>query len=132
MSVRIREKHLAKDRALKRRKRHLRVRRKVKGSPERPRLVVFRSHKHIYAQLVIDSPVGPAIVITGASTLSPEIREELRGKTKTEAAKLVGQLIAKRAIEKGYRKVAFDRAGYRYIGRVKALAEGAREGGLEF
>ncbi len=132
MSVKIREKHLAKDRALKRRKRHLRVRRKVKGTPDRPRLVVFRSHKHIYAQLVIDNPVGPATVITGASTLSPEIREEVKGKTKTEAAKLVGQLIAKRAMEKGYKQVAFDRAGYKYIGRVKALAEGAREGGLEF
>ncbi len=132
MSVKIREKHLAKDRALKRRKRHLRVRRKIKGTPERPRLVVFRSHKHIYAQLVIDNPIGPATVITGASTLSPEIREEVKGKSKTEAAKLVGQLIAKRAIDKGYKQVAFDRAGYKYIGRVKALAEGAREGGLEF
>ena len=132
MAVKIREKQLSKDRALKRRKRHLRVRRKVKGTPERPRLVVFRSHKHIYAQLVIDNPIGPATVITGASSLSPEIRDELKGKTKTEKAKIVGQLIAKRAIEKGIKQVAFDRGGYRYIGRVKALAEGAREGGLEF
>jgi len=118
---------------LRRKRRHLRVRKKVKGTEERPRLVVFKSAKHIYAQLVIDPPIGPCKVICGASTLSPEIREEVKGlKGKIEKAKLVGKLIAKRALEKGFKKVVFDRAGYKYHGRVKALAEAAREAGLEF
>lgn len=118
---------------LKRKKRHLRVRKKVKGTLERPRLVVFKSNKHIYAQLVIDSPVGPCKVITGASTLSPEIREEVKAtKGKIEKAKLVGKLIASRVQAKGFKKVVFDRGGYKYHGRVKALADAAREAGLEF
>jgi len=118
---------------LKRKRRHLRVRKKVRGTPDRPRLVVYRSLKHIYAQLVIDQPTGPCKVITGASSLSPEIREEVKAvKGKTERAKLVGKLIAKRAMEKGYKKVVFDRAGYKYHGCVKALADAAREAGLEF
>uniref|UniRef100_A0A7C2K4U5 Large ribosomal subunit protein uL18 n=1 Tax=candidate division WOR-3 bacterium TaxID=2052148 RepID=A0A7C2K4U5_UNCW3 len=118
---------------LKRKRRHLRVRKKVKGTEERPRLVVFKSAKHIYAQLVIDPPFGPCRVICGASTLSPEIREEVKAvKGKIEKAKLVGKLIAKRALDKGFKKVVFDRAGYKYHGRVKALADAAREAGLEF
>lgn len=118
---------------LKRKKRHLRVRKKVKGTPERPRLVVFKSAKHIYAQLVIDPPIGSCKVITGASTLSPEIREEVKStKGKIERAKLVGKLIASKAQAKGYKKVVFDRGGYKYHGRVKALADAAREAGLEF
>ncbi|MEO0229812.1 MAG: 50S ribosomal protein L18 [candidate division WOR-3 bacterium] len=118
---------------LKRKKRHLRVRKKVKGTPERPRLVVFKSTKHIYAQLVIDPPVGSCKVITGASTLSPEIREEVKStKGKIEKAKLVGKLIASKAQAKGYKKVVFDRGGYKYHGRVRALADAAREAGLEF
>lgn len=118
---------------LKRKKRHLRVRKKVKGTPERPRLVVFKSNKHIYAQLVIDPPVGPCKVITGASTLSPEIRDQLKTvKGKLEKARLVGKLVAQRVLEKGFKKIVFDRGGYKYHGRVKALAEGAREAGLEF
>lgn len=117
----------------RRKRRHLRVRKKVVGTEERPRLVVKKSLKHIYAQLVIDPPLGPCRVITGASTLSPEIREEVaQAKGKVAQARIVGRLIAKRALEKGITKVAFDRAGYRYHGRVKALAEGAREGGLQF
>jgi len=117
----------------RRKRRHLRVRKKVSGTPERPRIVVKKTAKHIYAQLVIDPPFDTAQVITGASTLSPEIRDELKNiRGKIEKAKLVGKLLAKRALEKGFKKVVFDRSGYRYHGRVKALAEGAREGGLEF
>ncbi len=109
-----------------------RVRKKVSGTPERPRLRVFKSHKHVYAQLIIDPPLGPCRVITGASSLSPEIREEAKGKPKTEKAKLVGKLIAQRAAERGIKKVVFDRGGYPYHGVIKALAEAAREAGLEF
>ena len=121
------------EKVLRRLRRHKRIRKKVIGTEERPRLVVYKSAKHIYAQLVIDPPTGTARVLTGASTLSPDIREKVKeAKTKTEKAKLVGQLIAERAKKLGITKVAFDRAGYKYIGRVKALADGAREAGLEF
>ncbi len=121
------------EKVLRRKRRHLRVRKKVLGTPERPRLCVYKSLKHIYAQLIIDPPIGPCKVLTGASTLSPEIREEVKkAKGKTAKAKLVGKLIAERAKKLGITKVVFDRAGYKYHGRVKALAEGAREGGLEF
>lgn len=121
------------EKVLRRKRRHLRVRKKVAGSEDRPRLTVYRSLKHIYAQIVVDPPIGPSKTIAGASTLSKEIQEELKNaKSKTEKARIVGRLIAKRAIEKGIKKVAFDRSGYKYHGRVKALAEGAREGGLEF
>ncbi len=117
----------------RRKRRHLRVRKKVKGTEERPRLVVYKSNKHIWAQIVVDPPIGPSRVITGASSLSPEIRDTIKDmKGKIAKAKEVGKLIAKRALEKGITKVAFDRAGYKYHGRVKALADGAREGGLEF
>ena len=121
------------EKVLRRLRRHKRIRKKVIGTEERPRLVVYKSAKHIYAQLVIDPPMGTAKVITGASTLSPDIRDKVKeAKSKTEKAKLVGQLIAERAKKHGITKVAFDRAGYRYIGRVKALADAAREAGLEF
>jgi len=126
------ELHKAEYRHWRRARRALRVRKKVVGTPERPRLRVFKSHKHVYAQLIVDPPVGPCRIITGASSLSPEIREEARGKPKMEKAKLVGQLIAKRALERGIKKVVFDRGGYPYHGVVKALAEAAREAGLEF
>ena len=109
--------------------RHLRVRRKVSGTPERPRLCVFRSLKHIYAQ-VIDDTRGHTLV--SASDLDPEVREQVQGKTKTERARLVGQVLARRALEAGITRVVFDRGGYKYHGRVKALADGAREGGLQF
>ncbi|RKZ27251.1 50S ribosomal protein L18 [bacterium] len=118
-----------KRKRLKRKKRHMRVRKKIFGTPERPRLCVFRSLKHIYAQ-IIDDTVGHTLV--AASTLSPEIRDRIKGMKKTEQAKEVGKLLAKLALEQGIEKVAFDRAGYRYHGRVRALAEGAREGGLKF
>ena len=112
-----------------RKKRHLRLRNKIAGTAECPRLNVYRSEKHIYAQL-IDDEQGHTIV--SASTLDPEIRGEVESGGNTEAAKKVGQLVAKRALEKGYTTVVFDRGGYLYHGRVKELAEAAREAGLQF
>jgi large subunit ribosomal protein L18 len=116
-------------RVMGRRKRHLRVRRKVTGTAERPRLCVFRSLRHIFAQ-VIDDSAGQTLV--SASTLSKELRESLGGKSAIDASKAVGVLLAERAKAKGIETVKFDRGGYLYHGRVKALAEGAREGGLKF
>ncbi len=110
-------------------RRHRRIRKKVFGTPERPRLCVFRSNKHIYAQ-IIDDTIGHTLV--SASTLDPELREKLQKTWNKEAAREVGKLIARRALEKGIKKVVFDRGGYKYHGRVKELAEGAREGGLVF
>ena len=106
-----------------------RIRKRIFGTEERPRLSVFRSAKHIYAQVVVDS-TGATII--AASTLSPEIRTELGELDKSGAAKKVGQLIGKKAQEKNIRRVVFDRNGFLYHGRVRALAEGARESGLEF
>ena len=108
-------------------RRHLRVRKKVEGVAERPRLAVFRSLSHIYAQ-VIDDDSGRALV--SASSLEKELRGE-KG-AKTEKAKKVGALVAQRALAAGVKKVVFDRGGFIYHGRVKALAEAAREGGLQF
>ncbi|MGQ9627953.1 MAG: 50S ribosomal protein L18 [Anaerolineae bacterium] len=110
-------------------RRHRKVRKKVLGTPERPRLNVFRSLKHIYAQ-IIDDRRGYTLV--AASTLDSEIREKIKELKKTEQAKLVGELVARRALEHGLKQVVFDRGGYRYHGRVKALAEAARKEGLEF
>jgi large subunit ribosomal protein L18 len=118
-----------KDRNESRRRRHLRIRRSVRGAADRPRLSVFRSIAHIYAQ-VIDDQRNSTLV--AASSLDPEIRTEAGKAKKADAGRLVGRLIARRAKEKGVRRVVFDRGGYLYHGRVKALAEGAREGGLEF
>jgi len=112
-----------------RKKRHRRVRQKVYGTPERPRLNVFRSNKHIYAQVINDED-GRTIV--AASTLDKELKDKLTSTANKEAARLVGQLVGKRALEKGIDKVVFDRGGYLYHGKVKELAEGAREAGLEF
>ncbi len=103
------------------------MRKKVQGTSERPRLCVFRSNAHIYAQLIDDDK---GITITGTSSLT--LGEEAKGLTKTEKSRLVGKRIAQLALERGIKKVVFDRNGYKYHGRVKALAEGAREGGLEF
>jgi len=116
-------------REVARKRRHRRVRKRVVGISQRPRFNVFRSLKHIYAQ-VIDDTRGHTLA--AASTLDPEIRDEVKGLTKTEQAKLVGGLLAKRALERGVKEVAFDRGGYKYHGRVKSLAEAAREEGLEF
>ncbi len=117
------------DRNSLRQRRHLRLRRRMAGGPARPRLAVFRSLSHIYAQIVDD---GRGQTLAAASTLDAELRESLQGKRKNEASKMVGALLAKRAAAKGITRVVFDRAGYAYHGRVKALADGAREGGLEF
>jgi large subunit ribosomal protein L18 len=110
-------------------RRHQRVRKHVAGTPERPRLNVFRSLAHIYAQ-VIDDVSGRTLV--SASTVEAELKSELAGKKKAEQAKRVGAAVAARAKAKGVTRVVFDRGGYKYHGRVKALADGAREGGLEF
>lgn len=112
-----------------RQRRHRRVRVQVHGTAERPRLNVFRSLRHIYAQLV-DDTVGHTLASAG--TLDAELRQGLGELKRTEQAKLVGQLLAKRALEKGVKQVVFDRGGYKYHGRVKALAEGARSAGLQF
>ncbi|NLY67078.1 MAG: 50S ribosomal protein L18 [Tissierellia bacterium] len=112
-----------------RKKRHRRVRKKVNGTPERPRLNIYKSNSHIYAQIINDVD-GHTLV--AASTLDKELRGKLNSTSNKEAARLVGELIGKRAIEKGIEKVVFDRAGYIYHGRVKELAEGAREAGLKF
>ena len=109
--------------------RHARIRAKVEGTPNRPRLSVFRSLSNIYAQ-IIDDEAGKTIV--SASTIDAEIKGQLAGKNKTEAAKLVGKLVAERAKSAGVSAVVFDRGGYKYHGRVAALAEAAREAGLEF
>jgi large subunit ribosomal protein L18 len=107
-------------------RRHRRIRAKVKGTQERPRLSVFRSNQHIYVQLIDDSQ---AQTLVSCSDLKVK---EKKGLTKMEIAKEVGKSIAKKALEKKIKKVVFDRGGYKYHGRVKAVAEGAREGGLEF
>lgn len=109
--------------------RHARVRKKIKGRAERPRLVVFKSSKHTYAQ-VIDDEQGRTLA--SISTLSPKFRERQKYGGNIAAAKIIGELIAKESLSKGIKKVVFDRGGYLFHGRVKALAESAREGGLEF
>ena len=110
-------------------RRHARVRKRVHGTPQRPRLSVFRSLRHIYAQ-VIDDTTGRTLV--AASTLDRELRPELDGKSKKARAELAGSLLARRALEAGISQVAFDRGGYRFHGRVRALAEAARGQGLKF
>ena len=110
-------------------RRHQRIRRNLHGTAERPRLNVFRSLEHIYAQ-VVDDEMGNTLA--AASTLDPELRGELDGLNKSQQATRVGQLVARRALARGLKQVVFDRGGYPYHGRVKALADGAREGGLEF
>ena len=119
--------HGPKKRHERRYNRHLRVRQRVAGNAERPRLVVFRSLKHIYAQLINDQ-LGTAML--GVTDTSEGIGASEGGKV--GKAKAVGQLLAERAKAAGITKVVFDRGGYQYHGRVKAVAEGAREGGLEF
>ncbi len=115
---------------IRREKIRKRVRSKIFGTPERPRLSVYRSLKHIYAQ-IIDDTKGHTLV--AMSSLSKEIRDQIKeAKTKTEVSRIVGLALAKKALEKGITKVVFDRNGYKYHGRVKALAEAAREGGLVF
>jgi large subunit ribosomal protein L18 len=120
---------LSTDREKLRKARHVRVRKKVSGTPEKPRLNVFRSIKHIYAQ-IIDDYSGKTLI--SASSIDKEIRAEIKRGCNVEAAKTVGLLIAKRATGKDIKSIVFDRGGYLFHGRIKALADAAREGGLEF
>lgn len=120
---------LKEDRNQARQVRHLRVRKKVVGTSERPRLNVFRSNRHMYAQLIDDTQ---GVTLAAASTMDPELREKFANGGNAGAAKAVGELLARRAKEKDIISVVYDRSGYLYHGRVAALAEGARAGGLEF
>ena len=110
-------------------KRKRRVRRKIFGTEEKPRLTVFRSARHIYAQVVVDTN---SHALAAASTLDKEARQHSPFESKVEAAKLVGKIVARRAMEKGVSRVVFDRNGFLYHGRVRAVATGAREEGLDF
>ncbi len=112
-----------------RKRRHQRIRRNIFGTPQKPRLNVFRSLNEIYVQ-VIDDLNGHTLV--SASSIDQELKSKVKDKTKIEQARLVGEAVAERAMDKGIKEVVFDRGGYKYIGRVAALAEGAREGGLKF
>lgn len=113
----------------KRKTRHLRIRRKVTGTPERPRLSIYRSLNNMYAQ-IIDDQAGNTLV--SVSTLDKDVKEKLNNAGNKEAARFVGKLVGEKALEKGLNTVVFDRGGYIYHGRVKELAEGAREAGLQF
>ena len=110
-------------------KKHMKIRNRFSGTAERPRLAVFRSNNHVYAQ-VIDDVAGKTLV--SASTLEKDIKAELKNTDDIEAATKIGDIVAKRALEKGIKAVVFDRGGYIYHGKVKALADAAREAGLEF
>ncbi|HOQ03631.1 MAG TPA: 50S ribosomal protein L18 [Anaerohalosphaeraceae bacterium] len=110
-------------------RRNFRSRRKIFGTPERPRLVVFRSSRHIYAQ-IIDDVAG--VTLASSSTMSRALRGQLKSGGNREAAKIIGTALAKQAMDIGIRAVCFDRNGYKYHGRVKALADAAREAGLKF
>ncbi len=121
--------NISRKRVLARKRRHQRVRRKISGTAERPRLNVFRSLQHIYAQ-IIDDEQGHTLV--AASTLDPDLGDELVDLDRSAQAKVVGKALAERAQAKGIQQVVFDRGGYKYHGRVKSLADGAREGGLKF
>jgi len=112
-----------------RRRKHMSVRSRVSGTAERPRLCVYRSLKHIYAQVIDD---GGGRTLAAASTLEKEMRQKLTRPKSSDAAKLVGELLARRALELGIRQVVFDRSWFRYHGRIKALADAARAGGLKF
>lgn len=111
------------------RSRHQRVRRRVTGTAERPRLAVYRSNQHIYAQVIDDTQHH---TLVAASTLDPDIRADLENSSNCDASSQVGKLLAERTLAKGIKQVVFDRGGNLYHGRVKALAEAAREAGLEF
>jgi len=117
------------DRKYSRRKRHLRVRKKVSGTPDKPRMAVFRSEKHIYAQIIDDTTHH---TVCASSTLNGELKSILEKTWDKKAAEKVGEDIAKKAKEAGIEEVVFDRGGFKYHGRVKALADGARNAGLKF
>lgn len=120
---------MSRTRELGRQRRHERIRKSVSGTNERPRLSVYRSLSNIYAQIIDDASGN---TIAAASSLDSQLKEIEQGKGNSKAAQEVGKLVAKRAQEKGVKKVVFDRSGYLYHGRIKALAEAAREAGLEF
>ena len=117
------------DKNAKRLQRHKRVRRKVFGTPQRPRLCVFRSSNNIYAQIIDDTN---RVTLVAASSLDEAVKGAVNHTGNKEAAKMVGEMVAKKAVEKGRTEVVFDRGGYIYHGRIKELAEGAREAGLKF
>lgn len=117
------------DRKAERQRRHLRVRKRLSGTAERPRLAVFRSLHHIYAQVIDDTGGG---TLVSAATVERSVREGLESTQDSAAARRVGQVVAERALAKGIKQVVFDRGGFLYHGRVAALADAAREGGLEF
>ncbi len=119
----------AKERIIKRKRRHNRIRKKIIGTQEKPRFSVFKSLKHMYVQ-IIDDIRGETIL--GLSTLSKDVKEKIKGKKKTEQAFILGEMVGKLAIEKGLKEVVFDRGGFKYHGRVKAVADGARKSGLKF
>ncbi len=112
-----------------RKRRHTRITKKIKGSQERPRLVVFRSKKHIYAQIINDAAHK---VVSSCSTLSKEFKDKKIKTSNKDAAKEVGKILSSRALALGIKAISFDRGGYKYHGRVKNLADGAKEGGLKF
>jgi large subunit ribosomal protein L18 len=120
---------MSEKRNVARKRRHRRVRKRLAGTEARPRLNVFRSLRHIYAQIINDE-IGHTLV--SASSADVEVKEQVEGLDKTAQARAVGKVLAERALAKGVTRVVFDRGGYRYHGRVRALAEGTREGGLEF
>ena len=117
-----------------RQRRHVRVRKSITGTAETPRMNVYRSLNHIYVQVIDDRAGNPAggVTIAAASTMDKAVKEQIAGLSKTEAAKVVGAVAAERAMAKGVQAVVFDRGGYLYTGRVKAVADGAREAGLKF
>ena len=117
-----------------RQRRHARVRKTVTGTAEAPRMNVYRSLNHIYVQIIDDRKGNEkgGVTIASASTMDKAVNEQIAGLSKTDAAKVVGKVAAERALEKGVKAVVFDRGGYLYTGRVKAVADGAREAGLDF
>ena len=117
------------DKNAERQRRHARVRKNLSGTAERPRLSVYKSTKNIYVQFIDDVK---GVTLASCSTLEGAVKAEIAGKTKTEAAKIVGKIAGERAKEKGIADVVFDRGGYHYTGRIQALADGAREAGLNF
>ncbi len=114
---------------LNRKKKHLSIRKNISGTSEKPRLAVFKSEKHIYAQIIDDKS---GVTITSASTVDKELKKDLEKTWNINAAEKVGELLAKRAIEKGVSNVVFDRGGFKYHGRIKSLADSARKAGLKF
>ncbi len=122
------------DKNIVRQRRHARVRKTVTGTAEAPRMNVYRSLNHIYVQVIDDRHGNEkgGITLAAASTMDKAVKEQIAGLSKTEAAKIVGKVAAERALEKGVKAVVFDRGGYLYTGRVKAVADGAREAGLDF